>query len=147
MGSWPNLPLQITADHCQEKNKFIFHIGNVKVNHCTNSMLTEKRENGSLQLYRHNHEIVGSVIAQLEKDVLLCGGAISISSNSFNDIEVLKSELQNYISTISITNPGLFFNLLYRVDISSKLIETEDISTLILKRELAKVLIRRSYKV
>jgi hypothetical protein len=110
-------------------------------------MLTEKRENGSLQLYRHNHEIVGSVIAQLEKDVLLCGGAISISSNSFNDIEVLKSELQNYISTISITNPGLFFNLLYRVDISSRLIETEDISTLILKRELAKVLIRRSYKV
>lgn len=108
-------------------------------------MLTERKDS-SLKLHRHNKEIIDAVISQLEKDVLLCGGTISLTEQSQTDLELLKAEVQKYISTISVSNPTLLFNLLYRIDIPQKMLETEDLGTLILKRELAKVLIRLAYK-
>ena len=108
-------------------------------------MITVRKENSSLSANRFNRDIVESVISQLEKDVLLCGGDLNLSPHCNTDLEILKAEVQQYVSNISVANPALLFNLLYRVDIPQKLLESEDIATLLLKRVLSKVLIRKSY--
>jgi hypothetical protein len=109
-------------------------------------MITAKKESNTLSANRFNREIIDSLISQLEKDVLLCGGSLNLSPHCSTDLEILKAELQQYVSIISVANPALLFNLLYRVDVPQKLLESEDIATLLLKRVLAKVLIRLSYK-
>ncbi len=111
-------------------------------------MLPEQKENGGLSTHRFNKEIIQAVIAQLEKDVLLCGGTLKITENSYTDLELLKEEVQYYLSSVSVVNPTLLFNLLYRIDIPQKMLDqqTDDLGTLVLKRELTKVLIRLSYK-
>ncbi len=109
-------------------------------------MIGIRKENNPLNANRFNRDIIDSVISQLEKDVLLCGGSISLSPHCNTDLEILKAEVQQYVSILSVSNPALLFNLLYRVDVPQKLLETEDVATLLLKRVLSKVLIRKSYK-
>lgn len=111
-------------------------------------MLPERKENNELSTHRFNKEIIEAVIAQLEKDVMMCGGDLKISAASHTDLELLKEEVQNYLSSISDRNPDLLFNLLYRIDIPQKILDQNNgsLGTLVLKRELTKVLIRISYK-
>jgi hypothetical protein len=105
-----------------------------------------RKENISIEHYHRQPEIVAAVIAQLEKDVRLCGGELIISLVCYSDVGNLKVEVRSFVSKLIQTNAELLFNLLYRIDIPQKMIESPDadFTELILKRELMKVLMRNS---
>lgn len=105
------------------------------------------KENVDLIPYRFDLEIIGDVIRQLQKDVLLSGGTLEIPEQGFSDIILLKNIISDFVSQISLSNAELLFNLLYRVDIPQQIIEQQpgNIADLILKRALLKVLTRKFY--
>ena len=105
------------------------------------------KESIELIPYRYDQEIIVEVIEQLQKDILLSGGALEIPEQAYHDIILLKQVITDFVNQVSVTNAQLLFNLFYRVDIPQKIVVDvpEEMAELLLKRELLKVLTRRFY--
>ena len=93
--------------------------------------------------------ILIEVIAQLNKDLILSGIDYEFDINSEKNKFIL--ELLNWIESTLNKNEKILFNFLYRVDVDQKLIYSNDglpqenLLSLILNRELQKVVLKRQY--
>lgn len=111
--------------------------------------------------YLNRIDILNDTAQQVIKDFGMTGVeitpiAIGVSGNTENAYAELFSQILPHIEKLQKENFQNFYNLMYRIDISEGQIKkavgeakdrsfSEIITDLILKRELLKVLIRKSY--
>ncbi|MGB0390965.1 MAG: hypothetical protein ACPGRC_08565 [Salibacteraceae bacterium] len=98
-------------------------------------------------------DLVLLVWAQIQKDFLL--EAIEIENKSISTLDDIYEILYPLIGSLITTNFNSIMRLLYRIDISESKVKKgmdlmpddtgKAISTLILKREIQKVLLRKQY--
>jgi len=101
-----------------------------------------------------SYDYIPDLIVQIGKDINLSG----IDDHRFDGIvssEKLVSVLKEFIEDLITHNPEAFSNLMYRVDISEEQIRglshiqltdlVDEISLLVLKREIQKVYYRKKY--
>ena len=100
----------------------------------------------SLEHYRNDKKLLAEVVAQLEKDIMLCGGEWTFIPVNYT-VEILVAETQRYFKSVSVIDKPLLMNLLYRIDVPQHMLELPDreLTDMILKRELMKVLFRNKY--
>lgn len=108
-------------------------------------------EKGKLQ-----RDVILKVVAQLQKDFQFYNEKISLESDCLNPYNSLFEQVLPIISRMLNLDSARFFSLLYSIDISEKKVKEilfgnnvldagEEITHLILERELQKVLTRIAY--
>lgn len=106
--------------------------------------------------YLNCFDILNETAQQIIKDFGMIGIEIRFSGNTQNAYEELFSQMLPLIEKLQKENFQKFYNLMYRIDISEMQIkkavrESKDksfsdiVTNLILKRELQKVILRKSF--
>lgn len=106
--------------------------------------------------YLNRLDILNDTARQIIKDFGMAGLEIKFSGNAVNAYAELLSQILPLVDKLQQENFQNFYNLMYRIDISEqqikKAVETtkdksfsEIVTDLILKRELLKVVMRRSF--
>ncbi len=106
--------------------------------------------------YLNRPDILSDTARQVIKDFGMQGMEINFSGNTGNTYDELFSQILPHIDKLLKADPGKFYNLMYRIDISEvqikKAVEqaadksfSEVVTDLILKRELLKVVMRKNY--
>lgn len=109
-----------------------------------------------ISLYLNRIDILNDTAEQVMKDFGIVGLEIKFSGNAGNAYAELFSQVLEHIEKLQNENFRNFYNLMYRIDISEGQIkkavgESKDksfsqvVTDLILKRELVKVITRRSF--
>ena len=106
--------------------------------------------------YTNRIDLLKLTVEQIKKDFDLYGMEIHFSGDKNSAYEELTSQISPHIESLLNSNYEKFLNLLYRIDVpenkllqiimKSSDIRIQEISDLIIKRELQKVVIRAFYK-
>ena len=107
--------------------------------------------------YLNRLDFLNDTAQQVIKDFGMSGIEIKFSGNAEEAYAELFSQIHPQIEKLIKGNTGFFYNLLYRIDLSEgqikKAVEasfdrsfSEVVTDLILKRELLKVIMRKTYK-
>lgn len=106
--------------------------------------------------YTNHIDLLTLTVEQIKKDFDLYGMEIHFSGNENSAYEELTSQISPYIENLLNSNYEKFLSLLYRIDVPEKKlsqiimhsndVKVLEISDLIIKRELQKVVIRTYYK-
>ena len=98
------------------------------------------------------NQYFAETLDQLEKDFLMIGVEYNIDK-AVSNYQTLFAFTSNLINSINEQNPMLLLNLLYRIDLSEKMVQkkmknttlifSEMLSELIVKRELYKVILKK----
>jgi len=107
--------------------------------------------------YLNRLDFLNDTAQQAIKDFGMSGIEIKFSGNAENAYAELFSQIHPHIEKLLKGSKGVFYNLLYRIDLSEQQIKkavessldrsvSESLTDLILKRELLKVVIRKTYK-
>ena len=107
----------------------------------------------SIENYRHDLEVIRDTVAQIKKDFSMFDFDITFSGNEKTAYQELKSQLIPLFDKLLARETEKVFALLYRIDVSEKLIKqipetvsfAEHIAQLVLERELLKVVNRKLY--
>jgi hypothetical protein len=110
-----------------------------------------------LSPYLNRLDFLNDTANQIIKDFGMSGMKINFSGNTDNAYTELFSQIHPHIEKLLKGNSEIFYNLLYRIDLSETQIKkavessvdksfSEIITDLILKRELLKVVMRKTYK-
>ena len=110
-----------------------------------------------LSPYLNRLDFLNETANQIIKDFGMSGKEIKFSGNAENAYTELFSQTHPHIEKLLKGNSEKFYNLLYRIDLSETQIKkavksaldksfSEIITDLILKRELLKVVMRKTYK-
>ena len=99
-----------------------------------------------LEHYRNDKKLLAEVVTQLEKDIMLCGGEWKFAMVDYN-VELLIAETKRFFESVSARDKTLLMNLLYRIDVPQHMLElpVAELTEMILKRELMKVLYRKKF--
>lgn len=117
--------------------------------------LAHKHPMTDITPYLNKPDILNNTAQQIIKDFGMCGVEIRLSDSS-SDYSGLFLQILPQIEILLKENSQRFYGLMYRIDISEgqikKAVESstnktfaEVVTNLILKRELLKVVIRKSY--
>ncbi|MFC2176307.1 hypothetical protein ACFLR1_05000 [Bacteroidota bacterium] len=108
-----------------------------------------------IERYMQSIELLTEVIAQINKDFQLNGFDVAFSGKGETAYAELTSELTPAIEYLLEKQPSRFWNLLYSIDLDESKVKKilfgteqnsiDQLTDLILKRELQKVVIRRFY--
>ena len=106
--------------------------------------------------YTRRIDLLSLTVDQIKKDFNLYGMEISFSGNGDSAYDELIAQIKPYIEILITSNYGKFLTLLYRIDVPEKklaeiILNSKDtmaleISDLIIKRELQKIVLRTYYK-
>ena len=106
--------------------------------------------------YLNRPDLLMETVKQIEKDFGWFDLKIVFSGNTGNAYTELFSQIQPHIEKMLAENTQQFYSLMYRIDLSEQQIKkavesakdssfSEIVTDLILKRELQKIIIRKSF--
>jgi len=104
----------------------------------------------SVQPYLTDVLLLTQTAKQIKKDFAFFDLSVEFSGNTENAYQELFSQILPHIKELLDTNFPRFLSLLYRIDINEKFIKntgisSEEITDLIIKRCLQKVVLRKLY--
>ncbi len=109
-----------------------------------------------LEQYTKSLDLLLLTVEQIKKDFNLFGLEVSFSGNQETAYEELTAQIKPYIESLLTNQYQRLLSLLYRIDLPEKTVAkiilnpgddmSLDLTDLILKRELQKVVIREHYK-
>ena len=110
-------------------------------------------EKFSMEPYRHDLEVIRETVNQIKKDFGMFDLEINFSGNEQTAYQELKAQLVPLFENLLSNQSEKVFALLYRIDVSEKLIKqvpdsvsfADHIAELVLQRELLKVVLRKLY--
>jgi hypothetical protein len=120
-------------------------------------MQTSPIRKEEIERYKLNEDIIRQTAQQIIKDFAQFGMEISFSGNLQMAYSELFTQMEQHVANLLNFNYPKLLSLLYQIDLSSEklakeqalnkdLAETELLTTLIVERELLKVLLRLYYK-
>lgn len=113
-------------------------------------------ENFDIEKYTLRLDLLNETVEQIKKDFSENGLTVSFTGNTQTAYTELFKQIHPFIKKLLISGYPQLMSILYRIDIPEKLFKTainlpmddasEQLTHLIIKRELQKVVIRNFYK-
>lgn len=114
-------------------------------------------DTSSVERYRHDFELIRNTASQIIRDFELFGIEITFSGNEQTAYDELKLQIVPILSALYKNDYSKFNSLLYRIDVDENKVsevlrntvkeeQAEQLSHLILERELIKAIFKKLYK-